>query len=414
MDQWVGKKLEELEESGKAENTIVFYYGDHGGVLARSKRYLFETGTQVPFIIHIPEKFKHLWPAETTGSEVDRLISFVDLAPTLLSIAGITIPAFMQSQAFLGEQKSADPEYAIMFRGRMDERTDLIGAVRDMQYRYIRNYMPYRIYGQHIDYLWNAPSVSSWQQTCLEGGCDEIQSAFWNTKPAEELYDTENDPWEVINLASDTAYREELKRMRTANWEWMIKIMDSGFIPEAELSARKGELAVYDYMRNGNVPLDRIVQAAEKVTLLPENNTQNYISYLQSDDSAIRYWGATGILMLGEEGRTLIEYLKAALNDTSPDVIAVVSEALYLLGEEESGLLGLEKVLRSTNQFSRNIALNIIDKIDNDSEMIKNAVINMAKKDGELSRGRYDHRSAKGLFDKWGIEPVDYGITVNW
>ncbi|NQU85405.1 MAG: sulfatase, partial [Mariniphaga sp.] len=163
MDSSVGKILQELENEELAENTIVFYYGDHGGVLARSKRYVYESGTKVPFIVRIPEKYKYLFPAKEKGSKVDRLISFVDLAPTLMSIAGKPIPEFMQGNAFLGKQKTKDPEYAYMFRGRMDERYDMSRAVRDQKFRYIRNYMPYRPYGQHLDYLWLAPSIRSWE-----------------------------------------------------------------------------------------------------------------------------------------------------------------------------------------------------------------------------------------------------------
>src|SRR5690625_6548024 len=98
--------LQDLEDLGLSDNTIVFYYGDHGGVLPRSKRFVYETGTRVPFIIRIPEKYKHFFPARSSGSTVNRLISFVDLAPTLLSIAGIKIPDFMQGDAFLGSQKT--------------------------------------------------------------------------------------------------------------------------------------------------------------------------------------------------------------------------------------------------------------------------------------------------------------------
>ncbi len=217
MDAWVGKKLQELEEAGLADNTIVFYYGDHGGVLARSKRYLYETGPRVPFIVRIPQKFKNLFPVSTPGAEVERIISFVDLAPTLLSIADVPIPEYMQGSAFMGDQKTKAPQYAYMFRGRMDERYDMCRAVRDHKYRYIRNYMPYRIYGQHLEYLWRAPSVRSWEQAYLNGDCNKIQSVFWQTKPVEELYDTENDPWEVNNLVRDPAFKEVLVRMRAAN-----------------------------------------------------------------------------------------------------------------------------------------------------------------------------------------------------
>ena len=182
MDRKVGELLDELQASGEAENTIIMYYGDHGGVLARSKRYVYETGTRVPFILYVPDKYKNLYPNTTVGSQVDRLISFVDLAPTLLSVLNIPIPDFMQGSAFLGKQKTKDPEYTYMFRDRMDERFDMSRAVRDKKFRYIRNYMPYRIYGQHIDYLWRAPSVGSWEQAYKNGKCNAIQSAFWKKK----------------------------------------------------------------------------------------------------------------------------------------------------------------------------------------------------------------------------------------
>ena len=327
MDTWVGEKLQELEDAGLAENTIVFYYGDHGGVLARSKRYVYETGTRVPFIIRIPEKYKYLFPAEKPGEKVNRLISFVDLAPTLLSIAGIPIPEFQQGSAFLGKQKTPDPEYAYMFRGRMDERYDMSRAVRDHKFRYIRNYMPYRIYGQHLEYLWRAPSIRSWEQAYLKGECNELQSAFWKQKPVEELYDTENDYWEVNNLAGDPAYLEVLERMRKANREWVSRIKDTGFIPEADRVNRIGEGSMYDYLRSEKIDLEGIMEAAEIATLGEEAYLPDLQTYLNSDESAIRYWGATGLLILDKKAAPAKSMLMDALNDESPNVVVVAAEA---------------------------------------------------------------------------------------
>src|SRR5690625_3035982 len=132
MDTWVGEILQELEEGGEADRTIVFYYGDHGGVLPRSKRYLYETGTRVPLVVRIPEMYRDLWPADDNGHAVDRLISFVDLAPTLLALAGVEVPEHMQGQPFLGESVSSEPDYDFMFRGRMDERFDMRRTVSDL------------------------------------------------------------------------------------------------------------------------------------------------------------------------------------------------------------------------------------------------------------------------------------------
>jgi arylsulfatase A-like enzyme len=405
MDAWVGEKLKELDDAGLAENTIVFYYGDHGGVLGRSKRFVYESGTRVPFIVRIPEKYKYLFPEEKPGSKVDRLISFVDLAPTLLSIAGILIPEYMQGNAFLGKQKTEASEYAFMFRGRMDERYDMSRAVRDHKYRYIRNYMPYRIYGQHINYLWKAPSMGSWEQAYLEGKCNAVQSKFWESKPVEELFDTENDPWEVNNLATDPNYKEVLDRMRKANKDWVTRIYDTGFVPEGERNILSGDQPIYDFMRSENVPLEEIMQAAELATLGEKENLEQLATDLENENSAIRYWGATGLLILGQEAQPAIELLKGALNDASADVAIVAAEALYYLGEKEAGLAGMLAALNHPDPFVRTHALNAIDYTKEFNPKIKQAILDMVKKfEAEKNPSRYDLRVVEWLFDKNGID----------
>ncbi|MCA1758490.1 MAG: sulfatase-like hydrolase/transferase, partial [Bacteroidales bacterium] len=414
MDSWVGEKLKELEDAGLLENTIIFYYGDHGGVLARSKRYVYESGTHVPFIVRIPEKYKYLFPEKKPGSKVDRLISFVDLVPTLLSITGIEIPDYLQGNAFLGKQKTADPEYAYMFRGRMDERYDMSRAVRDQKYRYIRNYMPYRIYGQHLEYLWLAPSVGSWEKAYLNGECNEIQSVFWNKKPVEELYDTENDPWEINNLANNPDYIEILERMRAANKTWVTSIYDAGFIPEADRVERAGITPIYDYMRSGKVNLEEIMNAAEIATLGRVENIETLKSYLKSDESAVRYWGATGLLILGDEAVSAIDDLKAATNDKSANVVSTAAEALYNLGETEIAKKALLVVLEDKNEFARCHALNVIDCINEASPEMIAGVVKMINNAESNTRNKYDMRSAKWLIEKWGLNPDDYNIEFAW
>ena len=414
MDTQIGKWLQELEDEGLAENTIVFYYGDHGGVLARSKRFVYETGTRVPFLVRIPDKYKHLFPAKKPGDKVNRLISFVDLAPTLLSLAGVPIPGYMQGHAFLGEQKTADPEYVFMFRGRMDERYDMCRAVRDHKYRYIRNYMPFRIYGQHLDYLWRAPSVRSWEQAYLNGECNEIQSIFWNTKPVEELYDTENDPWEVNNLAGDPASADVLKRMRAANREWVEKIHDTGFIPESDMIDRTKDMPFYDYMRSGKTDLASIIDAADIASSGDPANLETLKTYLKNEESAIRYWGATGLLILGENAAPAMEELQNALKDGSANVVSVAAEALYNLGEKDIAKTALLSVLKNPNEFARCHALNVIDCLDDNSPELTNGVINMIKTLPEISRNSYDIRAARWLIIKWGINPAENGIDFGW
>lgn len=414
MDAWIGNILEELEESGEAENTIVFYYSDHGGVLARSKRFLYGSGTQVPFIVRIPEKYKYLFPSKKPGTKVDRLISFVDLVPTLLSIVGIPIPEYLQGNAFLGDQKTADPEYVFMFRDRMDERYDMSRAVRDKKFRYIKNYMPYRPHGQHLEYLWLAPSIRSWEAAYSNGECNEIQSQFWLPKAAEELYDTENDPWEVNNLGNDPAYADVLQRMRNECTQWILRVRDAAFIPEADRTARAGGQPFYDYFRNPDLPFQEIVEAANLASAAKVTNLETLKGFLRHSDSAIRYWGATGMLIQKEDARSALPELSVALNDTSPNVVAVAAEALYNLGETSEALKALVRIISEPNEMAQCHSLNVVANIKTDNPAIQAAVIDIVVSQPGAGREKYDLRMAKSLILKWGIDLEKHNIKFEW
>jgi len=416
MDAQVGQLLKELEESGFAENTIVMYYGDNGGVLARSKRFMYETGTRIPFVIRIPEKYKDLYPAEKPGEKVNRLIDFSDLAPTLLSIAGITIPGYMQGEAFLGKQKTEDPQYAYMSRARMDERYDLVRAVRDSRYSYIRNYMPFRITMQHVDYLFNARSARSWEQAFREGKTNEVQSRYFLPKPVEELYDTENDPWEVHNLAGDPAYKKVLARMRKAETAWRIEIRDAGLIPETGYEEFAGAGTMYDYMRSPECPFSELMKASELALSGKTKNLKKLVSNLKSDNSAIRYWGATGLLILKEDAQPAVNELKKAAYDKSGAVATFAAEALFGLGEKDAASAAYVNILHDTVTYAmtdRNFALNSIDAIDIKSPEITDAVLSLFKvqspriKGFEARYSTYDVLMSEYLLRKWGISYSD-------
>ncbi|MGF1585973.1 MAG: sulfatase-like hydrolase/transferase [Bacteroidales bacterium] len=409
MDTQVGEILRELEERGEAENTIVFYYGDHGGVLARSKRFVYETGTHVPFIIRIPEKYKHLFPSEKPGDEVNRLVSFVDLAPTLLSLVGVAIPDFMQGDAFLGSQKTVDPEYAFMTRQRMDERYDNVRSIRDSQFRYIRNYMPFRISIQYIDYLFRAPSAQSWLDAIESGLTNEVQSRFFLTKPVEELYDTENDPWEVNNLADNLDYADIMDRMRNALKELMIEVRDVGLVPETEYALYAGDASMYDYMRSNDCPFDELIEASQLATTSGAENIDAYIEFLKDDHSAIRYWGATGLLIQKKHAGSAVDALKEAAMDESAAVATLVAEALYELGYEDEALVAYSRILTDSKSFGmtdRNFALNSIDAINIESKEIIAVLKELYKSsdiEGFQRYSQYDILMSEYLLRKWGV-----------
>lgn len=232
MDLQVAGFLAQLEEDGLAGNTIVFFYGDHGRGLPRAKRWVYDSGILFPLIIR--------WPGTLEPNTVDgQLVSFIDFGPTLLSIAGVNPPAYMQGRAFLGQYTAPEPQYIFAARDRMDETYDIIRAVRDRRYKYIRNFQPEKTYAQHIDYMDEMPTMKEWRRLAAEGKLKGPQKLFFApTKPVEELYDTDADPHEINNLASDPKLDSVRSKMSAILEQWMKDTGDLGLLPEPELLER--------------------------------------------------------------------------------------------------------------------------------------------------------------------------------
>jgi arylsulfatase A-like enzyme len=397
MDTYVGKVLDELEKSGEAENTIVFYYSDHGGILGRSKRFMYESGLHIPMVIRFPKKYANLAPGGA-GSTTDRIVTFLDFAPTLLSLAGVPIPEYMQGKAFLGEQKTPERDYAHAFRGRMDERIDLVRSVRDKQYRYIRNYMPHKIYGQYLEYLWKAPSMGSWEAAYKAGTLNDVQKKFWETKPVEELFDVNADPHNVNNLAGDPKYTAVLKRMREANHDYLIEIKDVGFIPEGRVEAIAGTTPLFDYARSEKYDVKKVIETAEMASLGNPNNLKKLTKLLTNSDPVIRYWAATGCTILGSKAAGAKSRLLPMLSDSEITVRIAAAEAVAKMGEKEKAVDTLIDALKKGNQMARVQALNILDQLGDDARKAYPAV--KAVIVGEIADGSYDIRAAERIIFK--------------
>lgn len=230
MDRQVGAVLKQLVEDGLLENTIIFFYGDHGGPLPREKRLIYDSGLNTPMIIRFPEKLK-------AGTKDEQLISFVDFAPTLLSLIGEKPKEYMQGQAFLGEYKSeGGRQYIHGAADRFDGFTDVLRAVRGKQFKYIRNYRPEQGYYLPVEYRERIPTMQELLRLREEGKLNGIQAQwFRNTKPTEELFDCEADPHELHNLAEDPAYQEKLQELKTEMDRWLSDIGDQPNLPEREL-----------------------------------------------------------------------------------------------------------------------------------------------------------------------------------
>jgi uncharacterized sulfatase len=381
MDALVGENLKELQEAGLADDTIVFYYGDHGSGMPRHKRWCYNSGLNVPLIIFIPDKFAHLRPPEyKSGEATDRLVSFVDLAPTLLSLIGQPPPEWMQGKAFLGEHAAAPREYVFGFRGRMDERIDMVRSARDKRYVYIRNYMPHRIYGQHVSYMFQTPTTQVWKKLYDEKQLKPPQTFFWETKPTEELYDLQNDPDEVNNLAKSALHQDVLARLRKAQQDWCLEIRDLGFLPEGEMHSRSEGTTPYEMGHDDRkYPLRAIMTAADRATT-PATSVAAITSGLRDRNSAVRYWAAVGALMRRDEvvKQAWLD-LVLALSDKSPYVKIVAAETLGRYGDEEALTAALPILLDEANVQKHGLyqavpALIALDELDGKAAQVKERI----------------------------------------
>lgn len=401
MDEQVGEILNELEESGEAENTIIFYYGDHGGALPGAKRFMNQRGLRVPLIVYFPPKYQHLAPEE---KRTDRLVSFVDFPATLLSLAGIEPPEFMDGEPFLGEYETDPREYIHMYRGRMDERYDLSRGVRDQEFLYVRNYMPQRIYGQYLWYLWRAPTMQVWEKEYKKGSLNEIQRQFFEPKPAEELYLISEDPWSVHNLADDPAYQEDLQRLRDANYNWIREVSDLGFIPEGILDELRGGRPLYDAVREDNIPIEEIIETAEMASFQPENRMEELVSRLNHADPSVRFWAAMGIAVSGDPAGEYETELLDKRDDPSGVVQVAVAEALLAAGQTSGAMELIQQTLADPDGYVKLRTLNLIETLDESliTDDIRNTIRRFVEEfeNQEAAAAGYVLRASERLADK--------------
>lgn len=395
-DADAGQRLKELQESGLADETIVFYYADHGSGMPRNKRWPYNSGLQVPLVVYIPEAYKSLRPPEyRAGGRSDRLVSFVDFAPTALSLAGVKPPGWMQGHAFLGAYQAAPQPFVYGFRGRMDERYDLVRTVTDGRHVYIRNYMPHKVYGQHVEYMFQTPTTQVWKRLHDEHRLTTAQDVFWQTKPPEELFDLESDPDEVRNLAGSSRYQEVLAQLRQAHRDWELRIRDVGFLPEGEVLARSEGGSPYDMGHDDSrYPFRRVFETAELASRLEPDAVPALKRSLGDGDSAVRYWAALGLLMRREAGVGPAHHeLTRALDDESPYVRIAAAEALGRFGNQADldralPVLGGLADWSKHNVFISLAALNAIDELGLKARPLGDTIRRIAPK-GPAPHARY-------------------------
>ena len=366
MDRKVASILKELDEAGELENTIVFFYSDHGTGLPRHKRWLFDTGVKVPLIVYIPEKFQSLYPSQP-GDEVDQLVSFVDLAPTALHLAGAQIPSNMQGQAFLGKDLKTEREYVFIARGRMDERYDMQRGVRTKRYKYLRYYEPKKSFIQYMNTPEKGPLMTELRKAEKNGALSpEALQLVSLTKPKESLFDLHTDPLELNDLSNDPNQMNQLKRLREVHDQWMIKTKDVGLIPEPIMRnwEEKSGQPIYDWIRKQGDFYEILIQ-------MSSSEDEDFLyKGLNHPNEAVRYWAGQGLYNLDQEiSDFTVERLYKKLNDSIINV--GISAARALLKNQHSSkqiINTLVRGLESDNEWTR---LQTALVLDDFSEVMK-------------------------------------------
>jgi N-sulfoglucosamine sulfohydrolase len=348
MDRKVQETLDALKEDGLYDNTIIIYNSDHGGVMARSKRFLYSSGVHCPLIVRIPEKLKHLYPAEKPGQTVDRIVSFIDMPKTWLSLAGAEIPETFQGTIFLGKEIEPAPKYHFGFRERADERLDNVRLLRDERFAYHKNYMPYAPAGQHLAYLWKAPATPAWEQHHLEGKTNEITGRFFRPRVSEEFYDNETDFDNVHNLIDAEEHQARIAEMKLALRKRQLELFDSGLLPEKmrERRAAENKITIFEMVRDEKLyPLEKYLDAADLALARDQKNLKTFADWMKDEDEGMRWWAAVGLHLLDQHAKPATDVLEAALQDESHEVRMMSAWTLVKIGKEEQGLACLEDLL---------------------------------------------------------------------
>ena len=363
MDAQAGKLLASLERDGLADNTIVFFFSDHGAGLPGCKKWVWHSGLHVPFIVRFPRRFSKLTPGRTGGA-CERLVSFVDFAPTVLSLAGVKIPDHMQGSAFLGTKAGKPRRYVYAHRDRMAERYDTVRVVRDAGYQYNRNFMPHLTWSQFISYTEQMPTMQVWRKLSEAGKLVGIQKRYFQpTKPPEELYDTKTDPHQINNLAGDPKYKDVLERMRAECAGWMKRSGDLGLLPEYETFTRAAGSTPWETGRDPSKnPVGDLLAAADLAGAMDPGNVAKLAKLLADDEPAVRYWGAIGLVALKARAAGASDALTAALQDKAPNVRIAAAEALCNIGRRDKAMGVLVAGLKHDTPFIRLRALNVLDR----------------------------------------------------
>lgn len=325
IDDVLGEMVADLEADGLLDDTFIFFMGDNGGCLPGTKSYMNEMGLNVPLVIYVPDNWKHLVPMKN-GSECDAMVSFLDFAPTLLHLAGLEIPSYLDGQPILGKDvgttdlECMDEMYC--YGDRFDEMYEMTRTVRKMDFKYVRNFMPWQAEGLYCSYRYKQAAFRQWREMYRKGELNPLQASFWEPMEPEELYNLASDPYETVNLAKDPRYAPIMKKMRSLLREKMLSERDLGLAVESYWVPYVSDIE--HYKDSLGAKFEKYFDTADLQTKSYSEAAKSLKKVLADDDPVVRWWALTACCAMGEDALPLKKRIVAMLND---DAVIVKAQA---------------------------------------------------------------------------------------
>jgi len=363
VDREIGEFINQLEEDGLMENTIIFYYGDHGGVLPRSKGYIYESGLNVPLVVYFPDKYEHLAPLKM-GVRSNAFVQFVDFAPTILNLAGADVPEQLDGVPFLGEgvgpENLEQRNTTYGYTDRFDEKYDLVRSVRKGKYKYIRNYQAFNVDALFNFYRYKMLAYKEWQQLFEAGKLNENQEQFFKSRSPEALYDIEQDPHELHNLAAEQSYESTLRELRSDLQSQLKSMPDLSFYPEPYF-LEKGLSNPVNFGQQNKTEIAALVDIADLSLKSFDEVKEGIQKALESDNPWKRYWGLIVCSSFGEQAHPFFRKAELiALGDKENLVRIRAAEFLGLNDRPVANTLFQEIVKNASSEAETNLILNSI------------------------------------------------------
>jgi arylsulfatase A-like enzyme len=361
-DKRIGELLNRLEKDKLKDSTIIFFYADHGEGMPRGKTNGINYGYRVPFIIWFPEMYKHLSPWGTAGAVCDELVDFTDLAPTLISLAGGEIPDHMHGNPMLGKNRPKPVEYLFLSSDRADNGIDMVRTVTDGKYIYSRNYMPFMPEARYIRYMEIGEIKQQMRNDLAENKLNPLQKSLFEARPAEFLFDIENDMWETRNLAADPDFKRVLETMRELLETEILKSRDVMFLPEYEVGLISENTTAYDFRLNeASYPLEAIYKAASLAGFRGKDVTAKQIGLLGNPNKIIRYWAILGLRnQKSADLKPFSKEIAKALDDSYPPVAITASAIDFELTGSKTSEEKIKKFCADDNLQISLMAINFL------------------------------------------------------